>query len=105
MSKLTAKEYLQEIDYFDFRLSISNKMLSELLEEFHALKVKEEKEDSETFEGWAVYNKDGQLCKHSIATTELEAKGGLINDFDMLAKRGSTINPITVTVKKKNHEK
>lgn len=100
-NKLTAKGYLLQNNF----KKGTTPLLEKLLEDFAALKVKEENEDSETFEGWAVFNKDGQLCKHTIATTELEAKGGLINDFDMLLKRGSTIQPITVTVKKRNYEK
>jgi hypothetical protein len=58
-----------------------------------------------TFDGWAMFNQKGELCKHTISTTELEAKGGLINDWKALSERGCTIKPVSVTVKIKQDGK
>ena len=107
MSKITAKEYLKEMKNSKKGdiVNIQHSLLEKLLEDFAALKVKESTEDSETFEGWAVYGQKDELWVYTIRENKQDAKNSLTTNWPYYESIGCSIKPITVTVKKKNHEK
>ena len=102
-NKLTAKEYLQDKEFAKVggEKVAPIGMVEQLLEDFAALKVKEEKEDSETFEGWAVYE-NNKVYIGSVTDIKDFKKLDFYTNLSKSLGGEPTIQPITVTVKKKN---